>query len=115
MRRLLRYLLPPVLFIAGLAAGSWFSIGRRAAAFAAGVESRLTEAMPRRLETMPAPMAGRAFATDDEMLTAIMSAVVEEEPLLRAHRLGDLLGRLNSAELGALFARALQMDDLERR
>jgi hypothetical protein len=49
------------------------------------------------------------------MLTAIMSAVAQDEPLLRAHQLHDTLGRLNSAELSALFTKAVQVEDNERR
>ena len=44
-----------------------------------------------------------------------MSAVSEEEPLLRAHRLQELLGRLVSAELALLFDSAVKTEDVERR
>jgi hypothetical protein len=57
----------------------------------------------------------RAFPSDEEMLTAIMSAVADEGPLRRAHRLHELLGHLNSAELAVLFDHAVQVDDRERR
>ena len=113
MRRFLHLAALLVVFCGGLAAGAWFSIGRRAAVFAAGVEQRLAEnsaATP-----APALAAKPAFPSDEEMLTAIMSAVAEEEPLLRAHRLHDLLGRLNSAELAALFAHTMRVEDRDRR
>ena len=90
MRRLARFILPLLVFVAGLAAGAWITIGRRAADFSAGVDRRLAESAV--ATPGPAAPATRAFPTDEEMLTAIMSAVVEEEPLLRAHRLHDLLG-----------------------
>jgi hypothetical protein len=48
-------------------------------------------------------------------LSVIMSAVSEDEPLLRAHRLHDALSRLSSAELGVLFGKALQVEDRARR
>src|SRR5438132_1391240 len=47
MRRALRFLPPLLVFAAGLAAGAWFGIERRAAGFAAGVERRLAEAAAR--------------------------------------------------------------------
>ena len=113
MRRFVHLALPLVVFGLGLAAGAWFSIGRRAANFTAGVEQRLAAPAPAR----PAPIADakRAFPSIEEMLTALMSAVADEEPLRRAHRLHDLLGRLNSAELAALFAHTVQVDDRDRR
>lgn len=113
MRRLARFILPLLVFLAGLAAGAWISIGRRAADFSAGVDRRLAETIV--AAPVPAASATRAFSTDEEMLSAIMSALVEEEPLLRAHRLHDLLGRLTSAELGLLFASTVKTEDVERR
>ena len=113
MHRLARFLLPLLVFAAGLAAGAWFSIGRRAADFSAGVGRRLAQSAA--ATPAPARSATRAFSSDEEMLTAIMSAVVEEEPLLRAHRLHELLGGLGSAELGQLFRHAVQMESRERR
>ena len=113
MRRLLEIVLPLLVFFAALAAGAWLSIGRRATAFSAGVEQRIAEAA----SAKPAIVAPteRAFPSDEEMLGAIMSAVSEEEPLLRAHLLHATLARLSSAELAALFTRATQLDDRERR
>jgi len=115
MRRIIRFLPPLLVFAAGLAAGAWFGIERRAAGFAAGVERRLAEAAPATPTSAPGPAGARAFPTDDEMLTAIMSAVTEKEPLLRAHRLHAVLGRLGPVELAALFGRAAQMNDPEQR
>ena len=113
MRRLLRIVLPLAVFGLGLGAGAWFSIGRRAAVFAAGVEQRLVESSA--ATPAPALAAKPAFPSEEEMLTALMSAVADEEPLRRAHRLHDLLGRLNSAELAALFAHTVRVDDRDRR
>ncbi len=113
MRRLAHLALPLVALCVGLAAGAWFSIGRRAAVFAAGVEQRLAETST--AAPAPALAAKRAFPSDEEMLTAIMSAVADEEPLRRAHRLHDLLGRLNSTELAALFAHTVRVEDRDRR
>lgn len=115
MRPVVRFIPPLLLFAIGLAAGAWFSIDRRAAVFSAGVDRRLAERDPAAAPPAVVKEGARAFATDDEMLTAIMSAVVEEEPLLRAHRLHELLGHLSSAELAVLFDRAVQTDDPERR
>src|SRR4030095_5051504 len=50
-----------------------------------------------------------------EMISAIMSALKEEDPLFRAHRLHTLLEDLSSPELAALFERALKIDDREQR
>ena len=113
MRRLARFALPLLVFAAGRGAGAWFSISRRAADFSAGVVQRLAE----NADAAPAPIAknARAFSSDEEMLTAMMSAVAEDEPLLRAHRLHDLLGRLGPAELAPLFDRVVRVEDLERR
>ncbi len=113
MRRLAHCALPLLVFATGLGAGAWFSTGRRAADFATGVEQRLAE----NADAKPAPVAkdARAFSSDEEMLTAIMSAVAEEEPLLRAHRLHDLLGRLGPVELAALFDRSVRVEDRDRR
>ncbi len=111
MRRFTHIALALVVFLAGLAAGAWFSIGRRAAAFSAGVEQRLTaSAIP-----APLPEQARAFPSEEEMLTTILSAIADDEPLLRAHRLHDALARLKSAELAVLFERAGQIEDRERR
>ena len=113
MRRLACYALPLLVFAIGLGAGAWFSISRRAADFSTGVGLRLAE----NADAAPATVAqsGRAFSSDEEMLTAIMSAVAEEEPLLRAHRLHDLLGGLGAAELATLFDRTVRVEDRERR
>ena len=113
MRRLARFILPVLVFCLGLAAGAWFSIGRRAAAFSEGVERRLAESANAPVATDS--KAGRGFPSEEEMLTALLSAVAEEEPLLRAHRLHALLGRLDSAELAVLFDRVARVDDRDRR
>jgi hypothetical protein len=49
------------------------------------------------------------------MLGAVMSAMVEEDPLRRAHRLHLALGRLTSPELAALFLKAIAVKDNSRR
>ena len=113
MRRFAHLALPLLVFLVALAAGAWLSIGRRAAAFSAGVEQRLATA-PKVASPVNAP-TDRAFPTDEEMFATIMSAVAEDEPLLRAHRLHETLGRLSSAELAALFTKAALLDDRERR
>jgi hypothetical protein len=113
MRRFAHFALPLLGFLIALATGAWFSIERRAAAFSAGVDQRLAAAP----NGTPAPASERerAFPSDAEMLTEIMSAVSEEEPLLRAHRLHDALNRLNSAELAVLFEKAVQVEDRDQR
>jgi hypothetical protein len=45
----------------------------------------------------------------------VMGAVSEKEPLLRAHQLYDAIGKLSSAELAALFEKAVKVDDPDRR
>ncbi len=49
------------------------------------------------------------------MLTRVMSAVVEEEPLLRAHRLHEIFAQLTLPELHELMEHSLQMEDRGRR
>src|SRR5262245_39977656 len=113
MQRANSLLLPLLLFATGFAVGAWFSPDRRTATATAARAGQAGEAA----STAPVALPGgaRAFPTDDEMLTAIMTAVVEKEPLLRAHRLHDLLGHLGSAELGALFARSVQVSEPRQR
>ena len=113
MRRFAQLALPLLVFSIGLAAGAWFSIGRRAAVFSAGVEQRL--AATANFPPVPVLETKRVFPSDEEMLTVIMSALAEDEPLLRAHRLHDALGRLSSAELAVLFEHSLKVDDRDRR
>ena len=107
MRRLVHIVLLLVGFVAAFGAGAWLSMERRAVGSTAGVDQRLTASLP--------AVVKRGFPSDEEMLSVIMSAVSEDEPLLRAHRLHDALGRLSSAELGVLFGKALQMEDRARR
>ena len=113
MRRLAHFFLPLVVFAAGCGAGAWFSCRRSAAGFSPRTGPRLVE----NADASPASAAknARPFSSDEEMLTAIMSAVAEEEPLRRAHRLHDLLGRLGAAELATLFDRTVRIEDRDRR
>lgn len=106
MRRLL--ILSLLGFCAGLAAAAWFSIPQAAAVFEP-VRSATTSS------AAPNSEASRAFSSREEILTAIMGAVTEEEPLLRAHRLHDLLSPLNAAELALLFEHAVRLDDYQQR
>jgi hypothetical protein len=113
MRRLTHLALPLLVFAVGLAVGAWFSANRRATVFPVDIEHGLTKTA----EAGPAPGSanGRMFASNEEMLTALMSAVAEKEPFFRSHRLHNLLERLDSAELGVLFDRTLRIDDYERQ
>jgi hypothetical protein len=113
MRRCLRFIPSLLLFVIGLAVGALLSIERRAASFAVGIDRRIKEAE----EATPLPMseAQSRFATREDMLITVMSAVVEEEPLLRAHRLHEIFAHLTLPELRELFERALQVEDRERR
>src|SRR4051812_47119058 len=113
MRRLTHLTLPLLVFVVGLAVGAWFSADRRATV--SPVEAGHGFAKTAAAGSAPGSATGRVFSSDEEMLTALMSAVAEQEPFLRSHRLHDLLGRLNSAELAVLFGRTLQIDDYERR
>jgi hypothetical protein len=67
----------------------------------------------------PAPMRGTqaaaGSAANDDLLTSMMSALSVEEPLLRAHRLQELLGRLSPAELASLFEHAVRVEDHDLR
>src|SRR5215204_834529 len=103
MRRFVHLVLLLLVFCTGLVAGSWFSIEKRADAFSAGVDQRLAEQQS--VNATPAPISPpkRTYDSEEDMLTAIMSAVSEDDSLLRAHRLHDLLGNLGSAELAVLF------------
>src|SRR5580765_3477800 len=105
MRRFAHFAVPLLGFLIAVATGAWFSIERRAAAFSAGVDQRL--AVTDNASPTTVSQTKRGFPSDAEMLTAIMSAVSEEEPLLRGHRLHDTLAALNSAELAILFAKAV--------
>ena len=113
MRRLAHFALPLAVFAVGLAVGAWFFGGHRAAGFAADGGRSLGENAAATLA--PVAETARAFPSDEEMLTALMSAVADDEPLRRAHRLHDILGRLHSAELAVLFDRAVRVDDRDRR
>lgn len=96
---------------AGMGLGAWLAGGERSGESATVAGRRLGESA----EAAAIGSEMRAFPTDDEMLTAIMSAVAGEEPLRRAYRLHGLLGRLGGAELAALFARSVRLEDYERR
>lgn len=64
-----------------------------------------------------APSDGRidAFASEEKMLTTIMSALAEKEPLQRSHQLYEAIGKLDSAELSVLFGKAVKIEDNDRR
>lgn len=98
---------------AGLGCGRWLASGVRGGESAAVASARLGKSAD--AAALVEGSETRAFSTDEEMLTAIMSAVAEEEPLRRAHQLQGLLGRLGEAELAALFARSVRLEDYERR
>lgn len=94
-------------FGASFAAGAWIA-GQRS-------ESAPSSSAPA-LEHSPAGGTGqRGYPTDEEMLGAVMSAMVEEDPLRRAHELHSTLGRLSSSELAALLPRAIAVKDNARR
>jgi hypothetical protein len=113
MRRPWIILVLLALFALGLAGGAWLSIERRAARFAKGVEQRATS--PAQSTASLPPPVKSAFPTEEEMLTAIMSAVAEPEPLRRAHLLRNSIGKLTAPELAALFQKATQLEDYARR
>jgi hypothetical protein len=102
-----------IVIAAGFLCGSWLGVERRAHAFSEAVQRRLSE-RPAIAHRIGEPHE-RSFATDTEMISAIMSALKEEDPLFRAHRLHTLLEDLSSPELAALFERALKIDDREQR
>jgi hypothetical protein len=113
MRRLIRFVLSAAVFGLGLVVGGSISINKRAADFSAGVERRLAEggsvSQPR------SPSSKVHFATQDELVTALMSTVAERDPLLRAYQLRELIGNLNSEELAVVFERAVRVEDRIRR
>src|SRR4030095_5934835 len=114
-RRFRTVALTILVFAAGLPIGAWLSIERRAAPISAGTQQR--PVAPGNVASSPSSdsQMPRAFQSDEEMLTAIMSAVSEDEPLLRAHGLYDAIHHLSSAELSVLFVRAIGVKDRERR
>ena len=59
--------------------------------------------------------ASVASATREETIAAIMSATAEDDPLLRAYRLRQLLSRASSEELRELFDQAVKLDDHQRQ
>jgi hypothetical protein len=111
--RPLEILLPIGVFVLGLGTGSWLTVDRRGVNSAASIDARL--APPGRATPTTAPEPKRSFATQEEMLTAVMSAVSENDELARAHRLHEALGGLDRGELGELFQRVVKVDDRDRR
>jgi hypothetical protein len=113
MQRSAKIVWPLIAYLASVGASGWLATVLRTAASSVGSDrqQRATE----NAAIAPVPGMSRAFETDEQMLTAIMSAVVQDEPLLRSHQLHDTLGRLNSAELSALFNKAVQVEDTDRR
>jgi hypothetical protein len=113
MRRPIRFIVPALVFGLGLVLGGWFSIQKRAAEFSAAVDRRIAEGND--VSQAPSSNARARFANENEMITAVMSAVAGKDPLLRAYQLHDLIGSLNSEQLAAVFERAIHVDDLSRR
>jgi hypothetical protein len=98
-------------FALGLGIGSWLGVERRASTFSEGVRHRLAEA------AAPLPASDRsqsAVQGSEELISSILSALREEQPLYRAHRLHELLSNLGSPELAVLFQRSLQLKGRER-
>jgi hypothetical protein len=100
-----------LVFLVGLIAGTWFFHERYPADSSIGTRHGSARAE----NATAAAETARSFPSDEEMLTAIMSAVADEEPLRRSHRLHKLLDRLTSAEFAVLFDRTTQVEDQERR
>jgi hypothetical protein len=116
MRRLLHFIVPILVFGLGVVAGAWFSIKKRAAEFSAGVERRLAEPVEGGDVSQALSFSSRTrFATENDMVSGIMSAVAEKDPLLRAYQLRGLVNSLNSEQLAIMFERALHVDDRDRR
>jgi hypothetical protein len=113
MRRLIRFIVPVLVFGLGLIVGGSVSIKKRAAEFSAAVDRRVAEAD--RISHPPDAGAIKHFANDNDLITGIMTAIVEKDPLLRAYQLRALFGNLNSEQLGVVFKRAIQMDDRYQR
>lgn len=113
MRRVAQLVLPLAVFGLGLAAGSWFSIQRRAVNFAAGIDQQVKELA--HVKGVRLAERRQRVATREDLIVEVMSAVVEKDNLLRAHQLHDLLGGLDVTELGDLFQRTLRLEDHERR
>ena len=113
MTRLTHVLLASGVFGLGWFAGGRLWIDNATAHSSTGADRRLAESAGAN-QGLPAIPRLR-FATEEDMLTTVMSAVTEEDPLLRAHRLRMILGNLSSAELGVIFQRMLRVDDRARR
>src|SRR5687768_9064655 len=109
MHPIARLILPLCVFVIGLSAGAWFSIERRAARFSTAVAEQLAKTGKTALAT--SSDTPRESLLDEKTVTEIMSAVAEHEPLLRAHRLHKVLGRLSAPELAVFFERAVRLDD----
>ncbi len=111
--RPVKIFLPTGVFALGLGAGWWLAGEYRGENSAPGVETRLAET------ARPARAGGaeprRRFATQEEMLTAVMSAISEDDQLRRAHELHEVLGGLDKGELGELFRRVIKVEDRDRR
>jgi hypothetical protein len=99
-------------FLISAGASGWLSMKLRTEAPSAEALSQTPGA---NAESQPEPTLRRGFSSDEEMLASVMSAVAQDQPLLRAHQLHETLGRLNSAELSALFDKAVQVKNDERR
>lgn len=100
-------------FALGLGGGWWLAAARRGGNYSAVVEARPAE--PAQTTRAGGSASGRHFATQEEMLTAVMSAVSEEDQLRRAHELHEVLGVLDRDDLGELFRRVIKVEDRDRR
>jgi hypothetical protein len=113
VNRLTHVILAVGVFGLGWFAGGRLFIDKPAATSSTGADRRLAESTEANQGLRAIPKL--RFATEEEMLTTVMSAVVEDDPLLRAHRLRIVLGNLSSAELSVFFQRILRVDDRDRR
>jgi hypothetical protein len=113
MRKLLQAILLLVLLGGGFVFGAWLGTQRPAHGPSEGVPRNLLDSTS---DVYKVPDRSiRSFQSDDELISAMMTALKEEDPLFRAHRLYSLFEHLSSAELAALFQRASELDNLIHR
>ena len=102
-----------VLFGASLALGFGLTGGSLEALFSA--RGKPGGAVSTATPSSPGPGARAAAETGESLLTDLMSALAEEEPLRRVYRLQELLGAASPAELARLWTRVLAVPDAARR
>ena len=108
MRTDRKFFLALALFLSGVAVGSWIAVKPDPV-----FERRGESAEPSLAQTSN-PLAV-APASIDDLLSSLMGAVAEDDPLKRASELYELLGQATPAKFASLWERAIKIPDVQRR